>query len=466
MVRRRHGSLRLKGVKESVWNIPLRSRAACPIIDNANVRKGRVIATTLLDRPQQVPFEIPKHYTGETLAPGFRDRLRQQAEAIRRGEVGVHNFAAFWDIASQLSFDHYEGAFKDPDGNPLTGYDVEDAHLLKICRSRDVWQVNEDDAQDIELVRRSFAGLTDELDPRIPVEIAPGGERQMVVGEVAAARTWLGERLGIKNPSGFLLDELAQKAAARLELSTAINAGLFDDLFDGFPKQRAEQAMDGAGAQAAAPGEPAPALGPDNGYVTLERPMLAGSDWQGSGGWREVEVLPWPEGHVVRSHRRKNHYLARVRRLAAAAALAVGAWIFGTPDPADTARVEPTPEVVFHQPPVIGEPATAEFPPTPEPPPPPQPEPDRILTPGAAYDPVARSGAIIFMVEKDAMNLGCSRPTLTQSYELTKRTLEYMGMSWSEARFITPDTELRFPPASTMRAWIAEVIGPDACPMP
>jgi hypothetical protein len=275
--------------------------------------------------------------------------------------------------------------------------------------------------------------------------------------------------LGIKNPSGFLLDELAQKSAARLELSAAINAGLFDDLFDGFPKQRAEQAMDGAGAQADVPGEPAPALGPDNGYVTLERPMLAGSDWQGSGGWREVEVLPpRPEGHVIRSHRRKNHYLARVRRFAAVAALAIGVWLVGTSGPTEDVG-EPTPEVVFHDPQVIGEPATAELPPIHKPPadvpvPVPQPEPpaDHIV-PLGTYDPAARTGAIWFAVEDYAAQLGHPGLTLLQTHLLTDKCIQYMntklpgGMSWDQAMHLPSDIQLPYPPSGTMEEWIKEV---------
>lgn len=401
----------------------------------------------------------------------FRERLRQQAEAVRQGGVNVHTFADFWDVASQLSFDQGAGGvYLGPDAQPLTGYDAEDAHLLWAFRSREAWQVDEDNAQDIDLVRRSFAGLADELDPRIPVEIAPGEERQMVVSEVAAVRTWLGEKLGIKNPSGFLLDELAQKAAARLELGAAINAGLFDDLFKVSPAQETEQAVGGV-TVTLSDTEPdngqAPAADLNSEYVVITRPMLADPIGQGSGGWREVEVLPpRPEGHVIRSHRRKNHYFTRVRRLAAVAALAIGVWMVGTSGPTEHAA-EPEPMVIFHDPPpVIGEPATAELPPTHKPPAletPPETPADHVV-PLGEYDPAARTGAIWFAVEDYAAQLGHPSLTLLQTHLLTDKCIQYMdaklpgGMSWDQAMYLPSGIQLPYPPAGTMEGWIKEVL--------
>jgi|GEM_PF-4136991 len=415
-----------------------------------------------MERPAQ---GIP--HAESILRPNFHQLLHACAERLRSGAIRDQAaLAEVWNVAGQIGPLGYdvEQSFMGPDGEPL---DRADAELVWHGRSPDAWKFSEAESRGLARAHELFSGKHDEFD--LPLELIDPAQFDGQRGRAARIREWLGETLGLANPDRFSLDELAQMAYARLELSRQLQTGgnpssgqhrlspspappesparpasrTSDKEYHLVPLAHAGTVIARAVVNAPVNSAPSPHIQPP--YVPRPRRAYdSNGDFQPSTPFRGE----------VRSHRRPREWAARLKKISAVAAMAVVAFL--SPNPITQHKAaEPTPMINLAPPPPQPIVSVDSGLPHQQPPPSAQ---ERWLTPGK-YDPQTRSGAIWFMVERYAADLGEANLTLTQTYRLTQKTLDYLHLSWSEAVHVLPGAALRFPSEEIMRTWLDDVIG-------
>lgn len=428
----------------------------------------------VLERPymgQPLPDALPDVLPAEALAlPAFSQCLREQAEALRQGNVTADSFEAFWEVASQITYydDGIAETYHGPDGKELSGPDREAAALLCNMRSAEAWQLASEapvyamgilEEQKLTIDDMRFVcDIFGRYDGLCELDITADELDQL---EVARKRLCL--TLGIADPGTYTLGQLIEKATARLELHDAMAAGQFDTLLNRTPQERVavppmQTTADETLPDDAVRARPAPDLMDDPDADSL---------W-GESRWPIDSSAPLrrrPQG--IRSHRyRPERKPGRVRRWAlrlavAAAAVALAATLHpwaGGPKPVASPALSgpvPTPEIPPYNPPILIQPPKEQ-----------SPDPstlERMIAPGE-YDSWTGAGTIWHQVEQFAAEAGHGRLTMTQAYQLTQRTLDYMnerlpgGMSWDKARTLSPDTPLPFPSQQTYSRWLAEIV--------
>lgn len=317
----------------------------------------------VLDRPymgQPLPDALPDAgaplrpvtSVAEALPADFLQRLRQQVEALRQGNVTVETFGAFWDTASRIRCydDGIAETYHGPDGRELAGSDREAAILLYNMRSADAWKLDDaaaagsagrlenqrlaiDDVRFVCEIFGRYSGIcelditADELD------------------QLDVARRRLCLTLGITDPVAYTLDQLIQKATTRLELHDAITAGTFDTLFQSGRQTRrlaaavgpvrdltgiapladdseaAEHATDTARAVVRPRSEPI-TVTQEFQSAAADPPLEGEPTWDGPGWPRDPLEPSRPYRGYVRSHRAERRGRKWIRRLVAAVGMA------------------------------------------------------------------------------------------------------------------------------------------------